>query len=271
MSFGSILQAWLLGAMRSVRQAPELADAKVAPCHVGVVFATTLEAMALENLLSGLISIRGNGFDAGQGGLHGRSVIVVRAGVGQASAARATATLIVGHRPRWVISAGLAGGLDPNLKRNDLVMPDAVVAEGGSRTEIALPTEVLAGGSRAVTGGSLLTVDRVISRVDEKQELYKRYGATCVDMETFGVAQACQRDGQPFFAVRVISDAADEELPGEVESLLRKKTLARRIGAAAGWTLRRPGVVKDLWHLKETALVCSNELARFLAELIARL
>ena len=79
--------------------------------HVGIVYALGMEAGALEDRLKGVISIRGGKFTVRQGGLKGRGVVVIHAGVGQENAAAATETLIAGHRPQWIISAGLAGGL----------------------------------------------------------------------------------------------------------------------------------------------------------------
>ena len=96
--------------MQSYRPDP-LSSANLSPCHVGVVYALALEAAALEKRLTGVLSIRGKAFAAKQGGFKNYGVVVVTAGVGQKRVAQATDLLIAGHRPRWVVSAGLAGGL----------------------------------------------------------------------------------------------------------------------------------------------------------------
>ncbi len=90
-------------------------------------------------------------------------------------------------------------------------------------------------------------------------------------METLAVAEVCQRERQRFLAVRVISDALEEELPADVEHLVTRTTWARRIGAAAGTVIRRPSTVKDLWRFRETALVCAKKLAEFLPGVIDQL
>ncbi len=82
------------------------------------------------------------------------------------------------------------------------------------------------------------------------------------------VAQVCRREKQRFLAVRVIFDPVEQELPADVERLVRKSTLARKIGATAGTILRRPSSVKDLWHFRETAIACSERLAKFLEGVI---
>ncbi len=85
------------------------------------------------------------------------------------------------------------------------------------------------------------------------------------------VAQVCRREKQRFLAVRVIFDPVEQELPADVERLVRKSTLARKIGATAGTILRRPSSVKDLWHFRETAIACSERLAKFLEGVIEQL
>ena len=57
-----------------------------------------LESAGLEARLGGVISIKASGFAGKQGGLKGRGIVVVHAGVGRANAERATAALIVGDR-----------------------------------------------------------------------------------------------------------------------------------------------------------------------------
>jgi len=256
--------------MSSAPRSEPLAEAQLAPCHVGLVFAIDLEAGAFEDRLSGLIAIRGSKFTAKQGGLKGRGIVSVRCGVGRENAAAATAALIAGHRPKWVISAGLAGGLQSHVNRGDIVMPDAILGEDGQRLMIDL--RISAGNqSSGLHVGALLTIDRVAFKVEQKRQLGKQFGALAVDMETLGVAEVCQREKQRFLAVRVISDGVDDQLPPDVERLVRKKTWMRRIGAAAGTIVRRPSTVKDLWRFRETAHACSRKLAKFLEGVIEQL
>jgi adenosylhomocysteine nucleosidase len=123
-----------------------------------------LEAGAFEDRLNGLIAIRGSRFTAKQGGLKGRGIVSVHCGVGRENAAAATAMLIDGHRPRWVISAGLAGGLQSHVNRGDIVMPDAIMGEDGQRLAIDLRMSA-ADQSSGLHVGPLLTIDRVAFKV----------------------------------------------------------------------------------------------------------
>jgi adenosylhomocysteine nucleosidase len=116
-----------------------------------------------------------------------------------------------------------------------------------------------------------LTVDRVVHRADEKRALGQQNEALALDMESSAVAEACSRQGTRFLAVRIVTDAVDDELPKDVERLLRPATTARRLGAAVGAILNRPSSVKDMLKLKEEALIASDRLAKFLAGVVLQL
>jgi adenosylhomocysteine nucleosidase len=206
------------------------------------------------------------------GGLDGRRVVLVESGVGREAAARATEALILGHQPRWIISAGYAGGLSDRVAQGNFVLADEIVdVEGHSLTiDFKLAPDALEAMPH-VHVGRVLTLDRVIGRAEEKQELGARHGALAVDMESMGVAETCRREKVRFLSVRVVTDAVDRTLPDDIDYLVKKKSTAGRLGAAAGAILRRPSSVKDMWQLKEDALVASERLARFLIGVIGQL
>jgi len=242
------------------------------PCDVGVVFALSVESGGIEDLLQGKIEIRGKDLTVRQGELKGRQVAIALSGSGRERSARATEALIDGHAPKWVISAGFAGGLTPELKRHDLLMVDRLADTSGSRLDIELRVdrEWLAR-TPGVHVGRLLTIDRVVRLPDEKRSLGQNHEAVAVDMETSAAAEVCRRRKTLFLAIRVISDAVDDELPEDIEKLLRQKTTAGRLGAAVGSIWRRPSSFKDMYRLKENALVASDKLGKFLADVIGRL
>ncbi len=247
---------------------PQAADDEPAPpCDVGIVFALGIEAGGLLDRLSGVVTNRGKGFVAHEGGLAGRRVVAMVSGPGRTSAEQATAALIAGHRPKWVVSAGFAGALVKDLPRGDLVVANQIIDIGGGRLSIDFRLEETPG----LHVGSLLTVDRIVRTADERRRLADVHKAMAVDMETFAVAEACRREKVRFLSVRVISDALDDELPEDIEHLMQQQNLAGRAGAVAGAVFRRPGSLKDMWRLKETAMVGSDRLAKFLAETLKQL
>jgi adenosylhomocysteine nucleosidase len=237
------------------------------PCHLGFVFSLGIESGCLEDLFQGAITIRGNGFRVREGGLRGRRVALILAGAGEDNAREATEVLIAGHRPAHVVSAGFGGGLSPMLRRNDILVADRLLHVGGAELPVELPPGLSAAiAQRSAHCGTLLTIDRVVRTPSERKALLARTGALAVDMETFAVAEVCAARQVPFSSVRVINDTADETLPRDVEYLLTQKTTAARLGAALGAVCRRPASAKDMYQLRENALVASGRLAGFLAE-----
>ncbi|MGD0383495.1 MAG: hypothetical protein ABSA77_08250 [Thermoguttaceae bacterium] len=270
-----------------------MSNLEIKPCHFGIVFALGIESGCFEDLLAGAVRIRGSGFFIKEGGLKGRRVAIIRSGAGLINAARAAEAIIDGHHPKIVVSAGFAGGLNPSLKRHDILILDTVIDPSGQQiiigqsptppdilnntktldisTEGRIPQCPLDYTKLAWPGlhfGKLLSADHVVREPAEKQALHQQYQALAVDMETFAVAEVCRRRGVPFCAVRIIHDSAADVLPPDVERLLRQKTEAARLGAALAAIWRRPGSVKDLWALKEKSLVDSAQLAKFIARLI---
>ena len=284
----SILRNWLLSTaqehlresarQKASPQEPQPAGQQPPPepkksvCHVGVVFALGIEAGSLIDRLSGLIRIEGAGFVAREGGLDGCRVVVIESGSGRLAAERAARALILGHQPRWIVSAGFAGGLDGRLAQGDILLADEIVDTTGRALTIdfKLSADAAASPTR-VHVGRLLTMDHVVERADEKHALGKEFAALAVDMESLGVAEVCAREKVRFLSVRVIGDAVDRTLPRDIDRLVKQKSTAGRLGAAAGALLRRPGSIKDMWQLKEDALVASERLAKFLAGLIGQL
>jgi adenosylhomocysteine nucleosidase len=245
--------------------------AKLLPCHVGIVFALDLESGYFEDRLAGKIAVHGHGFTVRTGGIKGRGVAVVVTGHGQLAARRGAEALIAGHRPRWVISAGFAGGLAPQVTRSDIIMANVVLGENGQRLaiDVHLPNDDPP--TKGLHAGALITVDRIARTTAEKRSLGEKYGALAVDMESLAVAQVCQQEKQRFLAIRAITDGLDDELPRDVERLLNKKTLAKRLGSAAGSLVRRPSVAKDLWNLRESAITAAVRLAKFLESVVVQL
>jgi adenosylhomocysteine nucleosidase len=251
---------------------PERSGAAAAARRLGVVFALQIEASGLEDLLGGMVTTRGHGFVVRQGRLKDRQIVLILSGAGRQRAARATEALIAGHKPHWVISAGFAGGLDPKLRRHDIVVADELLDTAGNRLPVDLPFDPAAlASARGVHLGRLLMADRVVRLPKQKLALLGQHDALAVDMESLAVAEACRGRRIGFLAVRVINDTADEELPPDIERLLAQKSTAGQFGAAVGAIWRRPSSAKDMYRLKENALLASDRLAKFLVRMIAQL
>lgn len=246
--------------------------AEFLPCDVLFLFALGIESGGLVDCLQGFETTRlAHGIErAGQ--LDGREVAIVETGVGQQAAARAARAAIEFYQPRWVVSAGFAGALAPELRRGHVLLADRVAGEEASELQVGIklaPETVAA--TKGLHVGRLLTVDRLIRQPAERTALGAQHAALACDMESYAVAEVCRDLGARLISVRIISDAVDDTLPPEVEHLLGQRSLAGKLGAAAGAMFRRPSAAKDLWNLREDALKASDRLARFLRGVVGQL
>lgn len=228
-------------------------------CEAGFVFALETEADPFAALVEETTDVSG-ALRFHEGLLRGRRVAWVVGGAGPAAAARAAGLLIDGHAPRRIVSAGFAGGLDPNLRRGDLAVAARSLRPG--HAEHVLVPPALAG-TTAV--GAIVTVERVVTTAAAKRAIRDACGAALVDMETHAVAGAASAAGLPCISVRVVSDAADDELPDDLAALVAPQSALRRAGAALAALGRRPAAAKAMWRLWENAVVDGRTLAESLA------
>jgi adenosylhomocysteine nucleosidase len=249
------------------RAAGAIAPAPV-PADIGIVAAMPME---VGYLIDGLRRVRkylAASMPVIEGEHDGKIVVIAIGGLGRAAARRATGILLDGHRPSWIVSAGFAGALNPDLRRNDLALPEEVIDTDGRRFPINRP-EAVGSGVRHVVG-RMLTVDRLILDSAEKQELHRTSQADLVDMESSAVAALCAERLVRFLSVRVVSDDARTSLPHELTSLMTKSG-SYRIGAALRAVWNRPSSIKDFWTLHEQGLEAADRLARFVTRCLGEL
>lgn len=142
---------------------------------------------------------------------EGRSILVVKSGIGPHRAAAAVHGLPVA--PAVVLSVGTAGALTEGVKVGDVVAatdtvgssdPAAVLrcADSAARAvEAACRAEAL----HVVAARIVTTANAVFTR-EERERLHETSGAVAVDMESHALAEASARHGIPFGCLRIISD-----------------------------------------------------------------
>jgi adenosylhomocysteine nucleosidase len=204
-----------------------------------------------------------------EGHVAGKLVALVETGMGRPRAQRGAERLIDGHRPRWIVSAGFAGALNPEIPRNSVWMPVEVANVEGHRfaTEWPASTDLPSGMQRR---GRLLTVDEVVLKADEKARLRKEHDADLVDMETSSVAALCLERQIRFVPLRVVSDEAGSDLPPEILTIMGESG-SYRLGAALGAIWRRPSSLKEMLALREQAAEAADRLAAAVLDLLRRL
>ena len=255
---------------------PEPKTSEVAPppvpADVGIVAALPIEVAPFQARFRNIRKHTGPRFTVVEAECGGKIVALVVAGVGAKSARRGAEVLLLGHRPRWLVSTGFAGALSPELGRNDVVLATRVRTEqpGDPVLDLGLDLEETPEGRAHVRSGTLLTVDRIIRTAGEKTELHQNLQADLVDMESYPIANLCAERAVRFLAVRVISDEAAVDLPPEVLSIVGPSG-SFRLGAALAALWKRPGSIKDLWSLRDHAHEAAQRLGTVLEQVVRRL
>jgi adenosylhomocysteine nucleosidase len=225
-----------------------------------------VEADAFAGLATETVELTAAELTLHEGVVAGRRVAWCVAGAGGEAAGRATRLLIDGHRPRVIVSAGFAGGLDPALARHTVVYPRrSINCTGGPPIGVAATGQGsatgAAGSATSSDGLTIVSVDTVVTTAAAKRELAAATGAGLVDMETYAVATVAQIAGLPCISIRVISDDASQDLPKEIAALVQPQSGMRRLGAALAGIGRRPRAALDMWELWEHAVVDGRTLA----------
>lgn len=201
-------------------------------------------------LLRGKTSRRIEGIDLYDLG----SAAVAIAGVGRAAGQRAAQIVIRETDPAILVSAGLCGALRPELKAGEVVQIGTVIDE--------------ADGSRYVTeaGGHVLVTASAVAGEPAKLRLAQRFQAAVVDMEGAAVAQAAERHGLRFFALKAVSDELSFTMP-PVNQFVNDSGQFR-VGAFALHVALRPRWWKPVLQLARNAGLGSRNLSAALQHLI---
>lgn len=254
----------------TVEDQPRAAPLPVS-ADVGIVAAMPIEVGFLTDRLEGVRRYEGASSTVIEGEHGGKLVAVIVGGPGRDAARAATNLLLDGHKPRWIVSAGFAGALDPELRRNDILLPNAILGPYGLRFQIDLKLEFPEDApGRRILSGTLATVDALVRSARDKAALRERLHAEIVDMETSSVAEVCADRAVRFLSIRVVSDDASTELPAEFDQLMHQKG-ARQAGSALRAIWNRPSSLKDFWRLHSQGQEAADRLADVTLSAISRL
>lgn len=158
-------------------------------------------------------------------------VDIIAVGVGPAASAASVASALTaaglrGTPYHLVVSAGIAGGFQPEAPVGSLVVADEItVADLGAETADGFvpvtglgfgtvthrPPEALVREVTAATGaraGAVLTVSTVTGSAERARVLRSRHPSALAEaMEGFGVAEAAAAHGVPVLEIRAVSNA----------------------------------------------------------------
>lgn len=177
-------------------------------------------------------------------------------GMGRRNAEDAIEKALTRLRPRRVITAGFAGGLNPALRMGTVVFE----ADG----ELALAQPLVDAGA---VPARFHCADRIAVTAAEKKKLHELTGADVIEMESQVIRSRCRNAGIPSATVRVVSDAADQDLPLDFNALM---TPAFQIN---WWKflrtlVARPLLIRRLIEFQRETREAAKELARILTAVL---
>lgn len=114
---------------------------------------------------------------------------------------------------RNLISFGIAGGLDPDLRPGDCIIASDIADAGHLHAADAGWSRNLADAIPGARIGRIVGVNCVVADPATKRDLYRRTGAVAVDMESHIVARVAADHRLAFTAIRVVLDPAHRALP----------------------------------------------------------
>jgi adenosylhomocysteine nucleosidase len=205
-----------------------------------VCFAVKEEARPFQKLLRGRKDVR-----------------VLVTGMGAGNAKSSIHKALDQDLPEIVFSCGFAGALDP-----DLPIGTVVFEAPTTRPEWTAP--LLALGARAA---SFICAERVAITAAEKSALRRQSGCDAVEMESKAISAVCAERGVDCITLRVISDAAQEDLPLDFNSLMtpgKSLSFARLVLAV----LKAPHKIPALIRLGRNSATAARQLASVLNAIV---
>jgi adenosylhomocysteine nucleosidase len=175
-----------------------------------------------------------------------------------AERARSEATRLIEEGAAALVSFGLAGGMAPQLRSGDLLLPATVRSAGlGSWSVDPIWREgiraCLAAGGLEPGAGVLVGSERIVANASDKRALFEATGAQAVDMESHEVAAVAAAAGIPFLVLRAIADAHDQIVPQVAREALRPDGRVR-LRATLGGVIRQPGELFALLRLARASV-----------------
>ena len=173
------------------------------------------------------------GMDFYKGNFEGKSVVVVRSGIGKVNAAVCAQILADRYQVSGIVNTGIAGSLMAKINIGDIVLSTDALQHDMDATNFGYPAgqiprmDVLSfpadpkllALAKECCGrvnpeihtyeGRVVSGDQFISDQKKKDWLIETFHGYCTEMEGAAIAQAAYLNGIPFLIIRAISDKAD--------------------------------------------------------------
>ena len=182
---------------------------------------------------------------------------VLITGIGRENAERRLHAAFKRTAYQLVLSCGFAGGLNPYLTTGTVVF--------STDEDAGLTPTLLTAGACPVR---FHCSDRVATTVEEKRALWESTGADAVEMESQIIRAICRAHEIPSATIRVISDAANENLPLDFNVFMtaeQKLNYAKLVLSL----LTSPAKIPAMLRLQRQTQLAARNLAGVLSRVMA--
>lgn len=180
-------------------------------------------------------------------------VRVLVTGMGAANTKKEFTAELERSTPKLVLTCGFAGGLNPNCA------PESVISDASA--DFPLTEKLVKAGAKA---GSFHCAASVAVTAQEKSALFAETHCDAVEMESGVIRAICAEKGIPAATLRVISDAANEDLPLDFNKLMTPD-MQMDFGKLAWTLMKSPGKIPQLMRFQKRVQSSAKKLAQVIA------
>lgn len=199
---------------------------------IGIIGAMDDEVNGLIEKLQDTEKMTRASMEFNKGTIGGKTVVVVKSGIGKVNAAICTQILIDEYKVAAIINTGAAGSLENKINIGDIVIGDKAIQHDMDAVDFGfplgqvpfMPMEFVGDKNLAdiaenvckkvsdvnVFRGLIVSGDEFVAKKERKDWIKNNFDALCTEMEGAAIAQCAYLNNVPFLILRAISDKADD-------------------------------------------------------------
>ena len=197
---------------------------------IGIIGAMDEEISVILSEMNNISEYNINNIKFYKGKIYDKDLVLVKSGIGMVNASIITTLLIKEFDVNKILFSGVAGSLNKNINVGDIVIADSLVEYMFNAIEFGyeirqiprmensvFKSENLLNKIRdilkndSIFYGKILSGDKFVSNLEEKEKIGKKFDALALDMESAAVAHCTYILGVEFAIIRSISDSLNSD------------------------------------------------------------